>query len=81
MDQFIEDIQTASLVVIPSQQAEHVVPHDPNDDPVVQTAVLGQAEVLSTRDRHLHTAEVVAYCRDRGIVVLNDLELLAHLRR
>jgi putative PIN family toxin of toxin-antitoxin system len=56
-----------------------VVLTDPNDDPVVYTAVAGGTDVLCTLDRHFYAAEVVAFCRDRGIEVMNDVDLLRKL--
>jgi putative PIN family toxin of toxin-antitoxin system len=58
-----------------------VVLTDPNDDPVVYTAVYGEADVLCTLDRDLFEPEVVAFCRNRGISILNDVELLRRLMR
>jgi hypothetical protein len=36
--------------------------------------------VLCTRDRDFYAPEVVAFCRQRGIEVMNDVELLRRLR-
>jgi putative PIN family toxin of toxin-antitoxin system len=57
------------------------VPHDPADDPIVATAVAGQADVLCTLDRHLRRREVEAYCAQFGIRILTDVELLTELRQ
>ena len=56
-----------------------VVLADPNDDPVVYTAVAGRADVLCTLDRDFYVAEVVSFCRELGIAVVNDVELLQRL--
>ena len=56
------------------------VPHDPKDDPIVLTAVIGKAEVLCTLDRHLHAQKVIDYCAPHGVRVLRDDVLLAELR-
>jgi len=58
-----------------------VVLTDPNDDPVVYTAVYGKADVLCTLDRHFFEPEVVAFCRNCGISILNDVELVRRLIR
>lgn len=58
-----------------------VVLTDPNDDPVVYTAVYGKADVLCTLDRDFFEPEVVAFCRNCGISILNDVELLRRLMR
>ncbi|MGO9260687.1 MAG: PIN domain-containing protein [Bryobacteraceae bacterium] len=57
-----------------------VVLSDPDDDPVVYTAVDGRADVLCTRDRDLFQPDVIAFCRAHRISVMNDLELLLRLR-
>jgi len=53
-----------------------VVLSDPDDDPVVYTAVDGRADVLCTRDRDLLEPAVVAFCRENHIAVMDDLDLL-----
>jgi uncharacterized protein len=59
---------------------EPVVSADPNDDPVVYTAVVGRADVLCTLDRDFYAPEVLAFCRERGIDIVDDVELLHRLR-
>jgi putative PIN family toxin of toxin-antitoxin system len=54
---------------------DRVVAADPDDDPIVQTAVLGKVDVLCTRDAHVLEAAVVEYCAGHGIKVTNDIEL------
>jgi putative PIN family toxin of toxin-antitoxin system len=56
-----------------------VVLKDPNDDPVIYAAICGRADVLCTLDRDFSEPEVVAFCRRRGISILNDVELLRRL--
>lgn len=60
--------------------APGVVLADPDDDPVVHTAVTGRADVLCTLNRHFYVPPVVEYCRERGVLIANDLELLRLLR-
>jgi putative PIN family toxin of toxin-antitoxin system len=57
-----------------------VVMSDPDDDPIVHTAVVGRANVLCTLNRHFYDPSVRDYCRERGVLVANDLELLDLLR-
>lgn len=57
-----------------------VVPADPDDDPVVHTAVAGGADVLCTLNRHFYNPAVVEYCRERGVTIMTDLDLLSLLR-
>ena len=56
-----------------------IVLNDPNDDPVVYTALDGKANVLCTLDGDFFEPEVVAFCRTRGVSILKDLELLQKL--
>jgi putative PIN family toxin of toxin-antitoxin system len=54
---------------------------DPKDDPVVKTAVLGRADVLCTLDRDFYTTSVVEYLQRYSIQLMNDVQLLGHLRK
>jgi hypothetical protein len=53
---------------------------DPKDDPIVQTAVAGTADVLCARDRRLYHSVVREYCAPRGIEMFDDVALLGRLR-
>jgi putative PIN family toxin of toxin-antitoxin system len=53
---------------------------DRDDDFILATAVAAKADVLCTLDRHLRAEPVVDYCRENGITVLSDVELLSQLR-
>jgi putative PIN family toxin of toxin-antitoxin system len=77
---FVESIAAGGSVVSLPAPIPRVVPHDPDDDAVVATAVAGQAQVLCTRNRHLFHHSVVAYCVERGAKVMDDMELLNRLR-
>jgi hypothetical protein len=57
-----------------------VVTADLDDDAVVATAILGQADAICTRNRHLYAADVVAYLRRWSIEVIDDIQLLVLLR-
>jgi putative PIN family toxin of toxin-antitoxin system len=61
--------------------APRVVPSDADDDPVVHTAVVGQAEVLCTLNRDFYHASVLEYCKERGVLVGSDVAILDLLRR
>ena len=56
-----------------------IVLTDPNDDPVVYTAVVGRADVLCARDQDFYGEAVVSFCRERGIEIMDDLALLRRL--
>jgi hypothetical protein len=80
MRAFVADLQgIAAVVELEGAQAPSLSP-DPDDDPILQTAVFGQTQALCTRDRHFRTPEVLAYCQEHGIQVLSDIELLHILR-
>ena len=61
--------------IVSRLSAERVVPADADDDLVVQTAISGKADILCTRDAHLHAPEVVEYCMRRAIRIVDDLQL------
>lgn len=79
--EFIQSLYDAAEVVsLESVPADQISP-DPDDDPVIQTAVQGKADVLCTLDRHLRRQDVQDYCRKHGIEIMSDVELLEELRR
>ena len=60
--------------------APRIVPSDPDDDPVVHTAVVGRADVLCTLNRDFYHSSVRDYCRERGVLVASDVEVLGLVR-
>lgn len=81
VEEFLAGLEEASsLVHPPMQDLVSVVIRDPDDDPILQTAVAGKADVLCTLDRHFYTPEVLAYCASHSIRILTDVELLRELR-
>ncbi len=79
IQEHVEFLVMISEIVHPIIEAP-VVLKDPNDDAVVYTAVLGEADVLCTLDRDFYEPEVIAFCYERGISVLGDVELLQKLK-
>lgn len=71
--------ETVSEIVFPGP-APSVVPSDPDDDPVVHTAVVGRADLLCTLNRHFFHPLVLGYCQQRGVLVATDVEILDFLR-
>lgn len=57
-----------------------VVLADPNDDPVIYTAIVGRADVLCAMDRDFYTPQVLRFCRENGLDVMNDVELLRKIQ-
>ncbi len=81
IDQFLQDLQAASLIVeLPTDSLVVGVTADPDDDPIIATAMAASADVLCTLDRHLRTPAVVNYCAEHGVEVITDVELLERLR-
>jgi putative PIN family toxin of toxin-antitoxin system len=78
--EFVESVETGAVVVSLPIPLPRVVPHDPDDDLIVATAVAGNANVLCTRNRHLFHEAVLTYCREWGIDIMDDIDLLARLR-
>ena len=78
IQEHIQLLLAVSELVDPVVGAPAVL-NDPNDDPVVYTAIHGKADVLCTLDRDFFEPEVVSFCRARGVSILKDLELLEKL--
>ncbi len=83
-DQGIEDylfgLKSAGVMAVIPDEPPAVVTADPEDDPIVATAIAGQVRVICSLDRHFHQPEVVMYCRAHGIDVVTDVELMRRLR-
>jgi hypothetical protein len=47
---------------------------------VVHTAVVGRADAICTLNRDFFNPLVRDYCRERGVLIANDVELLSLLR-
>lgn len=75
MDEHVEYLRRVSEVV-GAVVREPVVLSDPDDDPVLYTAVAGRADVLCSLDRDLFQPGVLAFCRTNYIAVMTDVELL-----
>ena len=60
-------LQSNALVVhVSPSLTDSIVPNDPDDDPIVATAVVGEANYLCTLDKHLLCAEVVGLLLGAG---------------
>jgi putative PIN family toxin of toxin-antitoxin system len=77
---FVTRIFTWSTCVPVAAVPPGIVPHDPKDDPIPQTAIVGQADVLCTRDRHLFHPDVLAESARHGLRIVRDDDLLNELR-
>ena len=84
----LSDMEIAEHVELIRQRADLVFPvvhepivlTDPDDDPVIYTAVAGGADVLCTMDRDFYAPAVVEFCREMGIEIMDDVGLLQRLR-
>jgi predicted nucleic acid-binding protein len=56
-----------------------IVQKDPDDDHVIAAAIVGNAEVICTRDTHFDEPFVRAHCQLHGIRIITDLALLQEL--
>lgn len=54
---------------------------DPDDDPILQTAIVGRADVLYTRDEAFRHKTVERFCTAQGTRILDDITLMQELRR
>jgi putative PIN family toxin of toxin-antitoxin system len=65
----------AAAEIVDSTSVDRVVPDDPDDDFIVQTAITGKADALCTRDSHLLSPEVVEHCQRHAVRIMGDIEL------
>jgi predicted nucleic acid-binding protein len=54
---------------------------DPDDDPILQTAIVGRADILCTRDEAFRHEAVERVCAANGISILDDIALLREFPR
>ena len=81
IEQYLGYLRSGCVVVaLPAEPPPAVVASDPQDDPIVATAVAGRASVLCSLDRHLYQPGVVAYCGAHGIEVMGDIDLMRRLQ-
>ncbi len=79
VEQYLQVLGTVSEIVKPYPGAP-LIRADINDDPIVYTAVAGKANVLCTLDAHFHEPSVRAFCSERKITIMDDVELLQIMR-
>jgi len=70
----VELLRSVAEIVEPVK-GRPVVLSDPQDDPVLYTAVAGCAHLLCTRDRHFFDPYVLAFCSALDIEVMDDVSL------
>ncbi|MFN0101452.1 MAG: putative toxin-antitoxin system toxin component, PIN family [Bryobacteraceae bacterium] len=76
---YLAYLEDAALVV----ELMHPPPailSDPDDDPILQTAIMGGVDVLCTRDNAFSHPLVLDVCRQHGIRIVDDVALMKELR-
>ena len=58
-----------------------IVSADPQDDPVIETVLLGRVDWLCTLDRHFYAPEVGSFLAKHSVQIVNDVQLLNRIRR
>src|SRR6266446_482805 len=79
IEQYTQALQDFAELVNPRVE-RRVVPGDQEDDPVLEAALSGRADVLCTLDRHFHHRAVLKFCQEHRLHVRTDAELLSILR-
>lgn len=76
---YLDYLARVSILVHPVSVPENLL-RDQADEPVLGTALAGNADVIRTRDAHFFAEEVQRFSAARGIQILTDVELLRSLR-
>jgi putative PIN family toxin of toxin-antitoxin system len=79
IDEFVHDISKVSEIVIPQDVAFDVL-SDPDDLPVLGTALACNADAICTLDRAFYEMAAKQFCADRGIEVISDGDLIIRLK-
>ncbi len=79
ISEYLDYLARVSSLVHPLSVPEKVL-RDPGDEPVLGTALAGNADAICTRDADFFTEEVRRFSTAWGIQILSDLELLRALR-
>jgi putative PIN family toxin of toxin-antitoxin system len=79
ISEHVQYLESIADMVAPGK-GPPVVLKDPDDDPIVYTAVAGQADIICTVDRHFYEPNVLAFCARERILLMTDVELLHALR-
>ncbi len=76
---YLRLLESIADIVDPAE-GPSVVLKDPNDDPIIYTALAGQADILCTVDKHFYEPNVLSFCSRNAIRLMTDVELLHFLR-
>jgi uncharacterized protein len=80
IDQYLVYLEAESVLVDLPKSFPAVV-SDPDDDPILQTAIAGKADILCSRDEAFRHEVVERVCAGHGIKVMGDIALLQDLRK
>jgi putative PIN family toxin of toxin-antitoxin system len=76
---YVAFLREAAEIVVPNPLLIAPI-RDINDTVVMQTALIGEADVLRTRDRDFFEPPAEAFLRKAGIAVMDDVALIQRLR-
>lgn len=79
IEQYVAYLEAVGILVEPPVVSSPLV-SDPDDDPILQTAIVGHADVLCTRDAAFRHEAVERVCAGHGIRILDDITLMQELR-
>lgn len=79
IDRYLACLESAGIWV-DVQSPSPLVVADPDDDPILQTAIAGRADVPCTRDSAFRHKRVEDVCSAQGIRILDDIVLMHMLR-
>ncbi len=71
-------LRRIARIIVP-QIGIPVILNDPDDDPILYTAVGAGADVLCTKDRAFYAPNVARFCLGHGLEVMEDVALLSRL--
>jgi uncharacterized protein len=81
IEQYLVFLEAAGVLAELPEGVPPAVVSDPDDDPILQTAIVGRADILCTRDEAFRHAVVEKVCTAHGIKIPDDAALLQELRR
>ena len=80
IEQYLVFLEAAGVLVELPELSPAII-SDPDDDPILQTAIVGRADILCTRDEAFRHEVVERVCTANRIKLLDDITLLHELRR